>query len=61
MLHGDQRLDRTQARIDHMAMAPVLYDAIRVDNRIFCDGFSAGFSDLAVGSQAKKAKRAQCE
>jgi hypothetical protein len=34
VLQGDQRLYRAKARIDNMAMAPVLHDAIGVFNRL---------------------------
>ena len=55
VLHGDQRLYRAEARIDNMAMAPVLHQAIRM--LIILVFVSAAV--LAVGSQAKKAKQAK--
>ena len=62
MLHGDQRLYRADARVDSMAPAPVLYDAVRMILLLIF--VLAAISVLGVGSQAKKAehaKRACCE
>ena len=60
VLQGDQRLYGAEARIDSMAVAPVLYDAIWMLDRALSFAASTSFSVLAVGSQAKKAKRAKC-
>jgi len=59
-LHGDQGLYGAEARIDNMAVARVLYDAIRMLDRAVSFAVSTSISVLAVGSQAKKAKRAKC-
>lgn len=52
VLHGDQSRYRAEASIDNMALAPVLYDAIRMVNLLIFV--------LAVSSQAKKTKHAKC-
>jgi hypothetical protein len=55
VLHGDQRMDLAEARIDKMPVAPVLHNAIRVLLRLLIVSVSV----LPVGSRAKKTEDAK--